>query len=216
VGVMKPVATGGKRLSDATMPRWVSEDAIRLARAAGSRDPWPLVNPVCFQEPLAPWTAARRARRPIRLGDVVDAFQTLARRHELLVVEGGGGLLVPLTGRATVADLARVLGLPLLIVARPGLGTLNHTLLTIRCAREMGLRVLGVVFNHTQPPPRDAMARLAQQTNPLVLERFAHGSVLGVLPFRRPHAVGARPDLTLASWIERHLSRRVLTHLVGG
>jgi len=123
VGVMKPIATGG-RWAPADQ-RWVSDDARRLAQAAGSGDPWPLVNPVCCKEPLAPATAAQRARSPIRLDEVLRAFRSLQARHEWLIVEGIGGLLVPLTARATVADLARRLHLPVIVVARPGLGTLN-------------------------------------------------------------------------------------------
>ncbi len=215
VGVIKPVATGGRWLSDGELERWVSDDAIRLARAAGSDDPWPLINPICFQEPLAPWTAARRARRPIQLDVVMEAFQTLGRLHDVLIVEGVGGLAVPLAARTTVADLAKQVGFPLLIIARPGLGTLNHTLLTLQCAREMGLPVLGVVFNHASPPPRDAMARLAQRTNPLIVERFAHVPVLGVLPFRGRQAGGSRSDAAHANWIAQHVSRRLLAHLRG-
>jgi dethiobiotin synthetase len=183
VGVMKPVATGGRRMREGNAYRWVSDDARQLVRAARVRDPWSLVNPVCFEEPLAPLTAALRARAPIRWQPIVDVFRRLAARHELLIVEGAGGLLVPLTPTATVADLARRLGLPLLVVARPGLGTLNHTLLTLHAARASGLALHGVVINHAQKPPRDAMARVAQRTNVAMLRRLARVPVW-VLPFR--------------------------------
>ena len=164
--------------------RWVSEDAVHLVAAAQVHDPWSLVNPVCFREPLAPWTAARRARRVIRVSQVLSAFHTLAQRHTFLIVEGIGGLLVPLTSRLMVADLAKRMRLPLLIVARPGLGTLNHTLLTIQCARDKGLAVGGVLFNHTQAPPRDEMSCVAVQTNPSILQHLARVPVLGSLPFQ--------------------------------
>lgn len=205
-GVMKPIATGGRLLVEGGRRRWVSDDALRLAWASGSREPWALINPVCFEEPLAPLTAARRVRRPIRIESVMSAFHALSRRHDVLIVEGVGGLLVPLTDRLTVADLARRLRLPLLVVARPGLGTLNHTLLTIQCARRAGLPVLGVVFNHAGPRPRSPMARVAETTNPGVLERVARVPVLGTLPWyrgedRRRHSPG-----DLAGWIERHLA----------
>jgi len=182
VGVMKPVATGGHRMRQGNARRWVSDDARQLVRAAGARDPWSLVNPVCFHEPLAPLTAALRARQVIRLRTITEAFHRLAARHDLLIVEGVGGLLVPLTPTATVADLARRFELPLLLVARPGLGTLNHTLLTLHAATTMGLAVCGIVINHAQKPPRGTMARLAQRTNPEILRRLTRVP-LWMLPF---------------------------------
>lgn len=214
VGVMKPVATGGVRRAERGRTRWVSDDAIRLARAADSTDPWSLVNPVCFQEPLAPWTAALRARRPIRFAQLRAAFRTLARRHDWLIVEGIGGLLVPLTTHTVVADLAKAFGLPLLIVARPGLGTLNHTLLTLQSARRVGLRVLGIVLNQSEAPPIDVMARLTQRTNPRVLERLSHVPVLGPLPFHRNFAQQNFSIGALAAWLRQHVDARWLHHII--
>ena len=183
VGVMKPIATGGRRLRFAGTARWVSEDAQRLVRAAHSDDPWPLVNPACFSEPLAPWTAALRAHRTIRLAQLLRAVRAMARRHEFLIVEGVGGLFVPLTAQATVADLAFAYGLPLVIVARPDLGTLNHTLLTYHIARQRGLRVLGIILNHATPPSRDRSARVVHRTNLERLRRLVTAPVYGPLPY---------------------------------
>ena len=188
VGVMKPVATGGRWHRDGGRSRWVSEDARRLARAAGARDPWTLVNPVCFREPIAPWAAARRARRPIHLPPLLRAFRRLAARHPLVIVEGIGGLMVPLNATTTVSDLAARLGLPLVLVARPGLGTLNHTLLSLRYARARGLTVCAVVLNHAQPCRRDRDGRLVERTNVAALRQLAGAPILGPLPFQ-PRAV---------------------------
>ncbi len=217
VGVMKPVATGGRFDAKVTTRRWVSDDAKRLAWAAGVDDPWPLVNPVCFQEPLAPWTAAMRARAPIRLDVVLEAFRLLSTRHRVLIVEGVGGLCVPLGPRVTVADLAKHLGLPLVLVARPGLGTLNHTLLTLSCARHYGLRIRGLIVNYTHPPSREPMARLAEQTNPPMIKRMAQVPVVGELPFL-PALDGRRrmtaaDTMTLSRWAGRHLNPRFLDEL---
>ena len=183
VGVMKPVATGGRLFSTKGMRRYVSQDAIDLVKAAGSEDSWSLVNPVCFREPLAPWTAAQRARTSIRLDEILHAFRILRARHRYLIVEGIGGLLVPLTARSSVAHLAKHLELPLLVVARPGLGTLNHTLLTLRCARDLDLPVAGVLVNQAQPPSRDAMARVIAETNVVVLKSLSRVPVFGPFPF---------------------------------
>jgi len=219
VGVMKPVATGGARLGRGRTSRWLSDDARCLAACAGVDDPWSLVNPVCFREPLAPWTAALRARRSIALRAVLEAFAALRARHDVLIVEGIGGLLVPLTARVTVADLARQLGLPLLLVARPGLGTLNHTLLSLDCARGRSLLVAGIVINHAEPACRDAVTRVTHRTNIQILNRLAGVPVLGSLPFRRDDALSGRCSSAaaqqLSDWIEQHLDRQMLNRLRG-
>ncbi|MBI3321215.1 MAG: dethiobiotin synthase [Candidatus Omnitrophica bacterium] len=213
VGVMKPVATGGQLVGEGGVPRVVSDDARRLVTCAGVDDPLTLVNPVCFREALAPWTAAIRSRARIRMERIERAFQALRTRHELLIVEGVGGLLVPLSAHDTVAQLAKRLGLPILLVARPGLGTLNHTLLSLACIRRLRLPYYGVVINHAQPPPPLRADRIAQRTNPDVLRRFTR--VLGVLPFRREAAKEreAAPRL-LAGWVARHLERSFLHRLL--
>lgn len=214
VGVMKPVASGGRMRRHEGRQSLVSDDAVRLARAAGVRDPWPLVNPVCFSEPLAPWTAALRAHRPAGLPAMLKAFAALAARHECMIVEGAGGWLVPLDARTTVADLAERLGLPVLLVARPGLGTLNHTLLSLEAIRRRRLRCLGVIVNHSGPSPRSPMARVAERTNPEILARLA--PLLGVLPFRHGLLArdGKRFQRYLASWIADRLGTETLRVLL--
>ena len=197
VGVMKPIATGGRWIRHRASRRLVSDDAIMLANAAGVDDPWSLITPVCFREPLAPWTAAMRAHRSIDLHHLVRRFCALADRHPFTIVEGIGGLLVPLTSRLTVADLAKRLGLPLVIVARRPLGTINHTLLTLAAARAHGLRVVGVVFNDAQRLPPDPLSRLAARTNPAMIERFAKVPVLGTIPFQ--------PSPAPVTWVDRYL-----------
>ena len=100
-----------------------------------------------FRTPLAPLVAARAERRQIELEPILERARRLQQAHEILLVEGAGGLLVPLADELDVAGLAVALGLPLVIVARAGLGTINHTLLTIEAARARGLEVAGVVLN---------------------------------------------------------------------
>ena len=207
---MKPIATGGQVIRDGGERRVVSEDARALVRASGSREPWRLVNPVCFQDPMAPWAAAQRARRPIRLTEVVAAFRTLQRRSASVIVEGAGGLLVPLSAHETMADLVQRLGLPLLLVARAGLGTLNHTLLSLACAKRLGLRVVGVVLNHHELPPPGRLSSVIVRTNVEALMRLAGVPVVGPLPFR-PRLDERRR----ATWIEAHLGRRFLERING-
>jgi dethiobiotin synthetase len=140
VRVCKPVATGAER---------VSGDTLALAEAAGD-DP-AAVTAWTFAEPAAPSVAARLAGVALRLEELAVAVRRRAAPNALLVVEGVGGLLCPLTDGATVADLAGDLGLPLVIVTRRSLGTLNHTLLTMEVARRRGLPMAGVVISATEP-----------------------------------------------------------------
>ena len=140
VGVMKPIETGVGEAGPL--------DAIALHEAAGGVDDLDDVCPQRFALPAAPTVAARAEGARVDLGAVHRAFERLAARHELLVVEGAGGLLVPAADGASMADLAFELCLPLLVVARARLGTINHTLLTLDAARARGLEVAGVVVSH--------------------------------------------------------------------
>jgi dethiobiotin synthetase len=146
VGVMKPVASGCA--PDGGSLR--CDDAEELIAASGSGDPPELVTPVAFEPPLAPTAAARVSGRPFSREKLFSAFAALRSRHEVLLVEGIGGLLVPLDGRRTVRDLAREMNAPLLVVARDALGTISHTALTCESARGAGLDVRGIVLN--RPP----------------------------------------------------------------
>lgn len=168
VGVMKPVATGR------------SKDAQRLLKASGASDPLDLVNPIHLKAPLSPHLAARREGTRVELWRIDRAFKTLGSRHEFVIVEGAGGLLVPIRDDFTMADLAKRLGLPLLIVARDALGTINHTLLTVEAARSRGLNVEGVVVNRPRPGRPD----LAERLNPAAIAEAARAPVLASLRWR--------------------------------
>lgn len=213
VGVMKPVATGGVWDGTPTSRQLIAPDARVLARAAGIRDPWSLINPVCYREPLAPYAAAGRSHRPVSWSAIRGAFDTLLDRYEFLIVEGVGGLLVPLTARRTVSDLIRALHLPILIVSRLRLGTLNHTLLTVQQAKRDGLRVVGVVLNAAEPPAADPDGRLAEQTNPAVLRACLPVPLLGTLPHRRAFARGQVSARMLSQWAADSLHPALLDWL---
>jgi dethiobiotin synthetase len=124
-------------------------DAERLRAACGGVEPLAAVCPHSFAAPLAPAAAARAEGRRIVFPALVEAARALAARHAAVLVEGAGGLLVPLTDRETYAELAVALGLPVLVVARAGLGTVNHTALTVEALRRRGLAVAGIVLNRT-------------------------------------------------------------------
>jgi len=144
VGVMKPIETG-------VGPQGPL-DAIALVEAARVDDPLELVCPQRFELPAAPSVAAAREGRRVERAAIRDAFSRLRERHAFLLVEGAGGLLVPIDAGYTMADLAGELGLPLLVVARGALGTVNHTLLTLEAIERRGLALAGVVVSHGPYP----------------------------------------------------------------
>ncbi len=207
-GVLKPVATGASRGAGGA---WRCEDAEHLIDAVGGGLPVARVALILFEEPLAPSVAARRAGTPLRQADVEAATALAldwwaAGRAEVMVVEGVGGLLCPLAEGTTVADLAVALDYPLVVVARRGLGTLNHTLLTVEAARHRALRVAGLVLNSPDPETGSAAestaaGELARRLPGLaILAELPHGGtsglpdpVLGVDWFAR-----ARPPRTLS------------------
>ncbi len=150
VGVMKPIETGVGEAGPL--------DALALRRAAQSDDRLEDICPQRFALPAAPTVAAEAEGRRVDAGAVLDAYDRLAAAHPLLVVEGAGGLLVPAAVDLSMADLAAELGLPLVVVARAALGTINHTLLTLEAAGARGLPVAGVVISHTDGALSDADA----------------------------------------------------------
>jgi dethiobiotin synthetase len=146
-GVMKPIATGASAGADALPdPAW-------LASVTGVDDPPDLIAPYRFRTAAAPLIAAAREGLAIEPDRIIGALQALSARHDCVIVEGIGGVLVPVTPDLFVADLARQMGLPVLVVARAGLGSINHTLMTLECLRNRGIAVCGLIFNHPSPPP---------------------------------------------------------------
>jgi adenosylmethionine-8-amino-7-oxononanoate aminotransferase len=166
VGVMKPVQSG-------------AGDAEFLKKRLGLKDDLREINPYCAKEPLSPHVAFKRAGIRIDPDKIVAQFHRLAERYDIVLVEGAGGLLVPLTGEYLMADLARDLGFPLIVVARPGLGTINHTLLTIHELRRRGLEVAGVIFSDAKGKPKG----VPEKTNPLTIKKLSGVPLLGEIPF---------------------------------
>jgi dethiobiotin synthetase len=189
VTVCKPVATGAREIGE----RLVSDDGLALAEAAGEADP-AVVTPFVFPDPVAPTVAARRQGIALTLTMIAGVVRRRQRPDSVLLVEGIGGLLCPLTDDATVADLAVALRFPLILVARLGLGTLNHTLLTLEAARRRGLRLAGVVLNQTTES-----VGLAEETNLAELERLKV-PVLAVLPHRPDDLRAATAPLVGIGW----------------
>ena len=174
VGVMKPVATGCRRRREGL----VSEDAEFLAKAADVLDPLEDIAPICLAEPLAPTVAAARAGIEIDLAPMWRAWRRLRKAHDVMLVEGIGGALCPVTPNRSVADLAQTFRLPVLVVARPGLGTINHTVMTVEALQARGLQVAGVVINRYNHDTED----VAELTSPDEIQRITGVAVVGLVP----------------------------------
>jgi dethiobiotin synthetase len=177
VGGMKPIETGVGLEGPL--------DALALREAAGAVDALDDVCPLRFSLPAAPTVAARAEGRAVELWAIRSAYERLRARHDCVIVEGAGGLLVPATEELRMADLARELELPLLIVARASLGTINHTLLSLEAAVERGLAVVGVVISHA-----DGELSGADAANLDALRDALGSALLGELP---PLGAGAPP-----------------------
>ena len=175
VGVMKPVHTGCQSIRSGP----IGHDTRLLMLAARVQDPPELITPYSLKHPLAPWPASQMEGVKIRTSVLLRAYQELCRRHPFLIVEGVGGLAVPITAHMTVLHLARLFGLPLLVVTRPGLGTLNHTQLTIEYAKSRKVPVKGIIINETERK----RSGLAERTNPALLAALCKTPVLGRIPF---------------------------------
>ncbi|HEY7115331.1 MAG TPA: dethiobiotin synthase [Tepidisphaeraceae bacterium] len=174
VAVSKPVATGCVWRREGL----VSEDAEFLASCADARFPLDLICPQRYKEPLAPAVAADRAKQPLDWDAIDRSLRLMTRESDVIVVEGVGGVLVPLDNQHTVLDLARWLNLPAVVVARPGLGTINHTLLTVETLRRAGVSVAGVVINRY---PAES-ASIAEESNPRIIERYGKVPILAIVP----------------------------------
>lgn len=177
VGVIKPVETGCKKVGKRLIP----SDAIFLKKASGSRDSLDLINPYRFEKSLAPSVASELEGVRIDISRILKTFDIMKKRHDIVIIEGAGGILVPVYKDYLFLDLIRDLGLPVLIVARPWLGTINHTLLTIRCAQEYGIPVIGFILNYTKDLKQDP----SEKTNPLVIKKLSNVPLIGIFPFIR-------------------------------
>ncbi len=173
VGVMKPVATG----CIGNEKRLVPMDAVYLLEAGENEYP-ALTCPSRYRNPLAPSVAASLEKREVDLEAIIKAYHEMQKHYDFIIVEGVGGLLVPLKNNYYVANLIREFKLPIVVVSRPALGTINHTLLTLDAALIRGFELRGIIFNRMPKVNFSA----AEITNPKVVQDLSGIPVLGCLP----------------------------------
>ena len=174
VGVMKPVETGCKEKEGRLFP----QDAYWIKDASGCNEPLEKICPYRLRDPLAPSMAAERENVKIDISLLEKVYSEISSTHDITLVEGAGGLLVPILPSFTYADFARLLKLPPVVVAANRLGTINHLLLTLEHASRVGLRVLGYVFNRLDNQPS-----LAAETNREALLSLTAVPYLGEIPY---------------------------------
>jgi len=173
VGVMKPVATG----CFGETGHLVSADAVYLFEAA-ENEYASLTSPVRFRNPVAPSIASIYEQKEVDLDAIRKAYRELQKHYDYLIVEGIGGILVPIKKNYLVANMIREMNLPVLIVSHVSLGAINHTLLTVDSALIRGFLIKGIVFNRA-PLVNYSLAEL---TNPRVIHELTGLPVLGTLP----------------------------------
>ena len=177
VGVMKPIETG---VSKAGVRR---SDAARLQTIVECDDALGAVCPFSFPLPLAPFAAAQAERSAIDLGAIRQVYRLLTQHHDFMVVEGIGGVHVPIARNIDIMDLIGRLRLAVIVVGRSGLGGINHALLTIDALRRRKLTVVALVLNATRPV-RSQIERLQEKTTVEILHKQAGVPVIGPLPYK--------------------------------
>jgi dethiobiotin synthetase len=195
---LKPVVTGTE---EPPAPPWPADHELL---AAVSDAPVQEVNFIAYGPPVSPHLAAELSARALDPAVLVSGVQRAIEAHQAVIVEGVGGLLVPLSGSYDLRELAAELGLPLVVVARPGLGTINHTLLTLEAVRSRGLDVAGVVLNPWPSEP-DAMLRSNRET--IATLGAASVATFASVPGPHPSALAAAGSaLPLHEWLGAQMS----------
>jgi len=175
VGVMKPVETGVQGRDEK------QSDAERLRRCVSPSEPQNVICPYSFASALVPITASRSEGIPIDITQITSAYQSMKTRYEYILVEGIGGLCVPISATHVVRDLITLLGLPCIIVSRTSLGAINHTLLTLEGLNLSGIQVLAIIFNHPHAFPKTSEQILQCESTVHVTRELSRIPVLGPL-----------------------------------
>ena len=177
VGVMKPVATGVLQKTG-----FRSSDVSILYRAAKVTDPEDEINPIFMPLPVSPYDASKMLDLKFDKKIILEQFTKLKNKHEMILVEGIGGILTPMTRDYFVGDLIKDLGLETIVVTRSTLGTLNHTMMTIKTCRDYKIPVKGILVNNY-----DENGGPAERNAPSTIYEITGVPILGVIPFLRDY-----------------------------
>ena len=173
VGIMKPIESGNPQKTG-----FKSSDVSKLYDASCVKDSEETVNPVFLPLPTSPYDATKILNLPVNMQVVFEKFQELLKRHQMLLVEGIGGMMTPITKNFFVADMIKAMGLETIIVARATLGTLNHTIMTIKTCQQYEIPVKGIIVNYF-----DERGTPAEKNAPTTLYELTGLPILGIVPF---------------------------------
>jgi len=173
VGVMKPIATGL-----AEKQGYKSKDVAILSEAAGTNDSEDLVNPIFLPAVASPYDASKLLNMSIDMPLVFTKFKKLLSTHDVILVEGIGGIMTPITKKFFVVDMIKAMALESIIVTRASLGTLNHTVMTFKMCQENGIKIKGVIINNF-----DEKGTIAEKNAPTTIHELTGINILGTIPF---------------------------------
>lgn len=208
VGVMKPIATGAVQRDG----KLISSDAVFLKTVSGVPDLLYDICPLVYALPTSPEIASRGQSCPVDLELIRTRFRKLSERHAAMLVEGVGGWRVPLCGKFTVRELAVELGMPVLVVGRSSIGTINHCVLTVEAIRRARLNPAGVVLVRTTPGPPDP----SEATNAEQIESLGEVKVLGTVPYDPGVNVEENRPGDIVTNVGKHVDLESLLPLFGG
>ncbi|NLS87891.1 ATP-dependent dethiobiotin synthetase BioD [Bacillus subtilis] len=198
VGVYKPFLSGISRHhpdSDTSLLKDMSQTGL------SHED----ITPFAFKAPLAPYVAGKLEGKTVTMEEVLSHWGRIKEKHECFIVEGAGGISVPLGEDYLVSHVIKALQLPMIIVARPHLGTINHTFLTVKYAESMGLPIAGIIINGiSNSPDQD------EKTNPEMIERLCGVPVLGITP-----KLANVTKETVLHMVKDHINLSLLMNQVG-
>jgi len=201
VGVMKPFESGLAKRDKDSLP-W---DAICLKEASGSSDDLDMISPYTFDAPLAPEVAAALQNVTIDLELVDKIYDNIIQNHDIVIVEGAGGVLVPIKKDFFYIDLIKRWDVPVLVISRLGLGTINHTLLTCGLLQAKKVKIIGVILNNIE-----GLSDLAAKTNPEILKKYLNVPILGIFPHKEGLLKGSLDRELLADIFSKNVNTDII------
>ena len=173
VGVMKPIATGYPNKTG-----FRSSDVTKLVEVTSIKDPENLINPVFLPLPTSPYDATKILELSVDMPLIFEQFKKLLSLHEMLLVEGIGGIMTPVTKNFFIADMIKGMGIDAIIITRATIGTLNHTVMTCKICKDYGIKIRGLVINNF-----DEKGTPAEKNAPTTLYELTNIPILGTIPF---------------------------------
>jgi len=186
IGVMKPFATGIKRYSK----DFKSLDTKMLKNASGNKDNDNIINPYFYSMPTAPYLAKKilKLKENIDIEEILNKYKEIEIRHDFTIVEGIGGLMVPLSKDFSVADLASIINIPIILITSNRIGSINHIIMTSRLAILYKLKIKGIIINN-KFKFLETYYKLITNSLPRVVEELTQCKVLATIPYiKKPTA----------------------------